>query len=596
MKKRFLLLPLLAAFSLAGCDWFSITDADSDDSTPTTSEHAGSNYDYNEQINLEDPEDIVVEEPTGEFAITTSDGVYSVSDNVYTLSAAGVYSLSGKLEGQVVVSASEEDVVEIELNNVSLSYNADSPLKVVSADKVEISAKKNTENMISDTRAHKTVDSEDQGEGAISAKSDLKLKGTGTLVVTGNYNNGVHTTKDLTIQKETLKVTGYNNAIKGKNSVSIVSGNIQAFALTGNGIKTENTDLSSKGKQRGTISITGGSVYVDSLHDALDASFNVEVDQTDDSVATSLIIKTGKKSSAYSSSFVSDSEKGLKAANEIIINNGAVGVAASDDAIHANYGAAMESGLTGLGNITVNGGVVQIASGDDGIHADNTLTINGGSIYVTGSTEGLEGNYIVINGGSTYVYGSDDGVNAAKKSFNTCSFTMNDGYLDVAVSSGDTDGIDSNGTVTIAGGIIVTRGAPGTGSGMSTGLDVDGTCSMTGGTLIAFNGLEKAPSTSSAVKYAGTSGANSGNGGGPGGGGPGGGGHWDSRASSSYTFPAGKYTLKGENIDIAFVNDFGYSKFCIYSSSLVSNQTYTLAREDSTVKSWTQSSNSVTIS
>ena len=179
---------------------------------------------------------------------------------------------------------------------------------------------------------------------------------------------------------------------------------------------------------------------------------------------------------------------------------------------------------------------------------------------------------------------------------------MNGGYLDVAVSNGDTDGIDSNGTVTIVGGIIITRGSPGSGSGMSTGLDVDGTCTMTGGTLIAFNGLEKSPTISSGVSYAGTSGANSGNGmgGGPGGGpgGGSGGGHraYPSTSSSSYSFQAGEYKLSGENIEISFTNDYSYSKFCVYSSSFSEGATYTLSRGESSVLSWTQSSNKVTIS
>jgi len=607
MKKRFLLLPILGAFALTGCDWFSSSSSSGDDNTtPTNTVHAGNAYDYTSQINLTDPDDIVVTEPTGEFAIAQSDGLtdgVTVEGNVYTITKAGTFTLSGKLEGQVVVNASSSDVVEIDLEGVSISYNADSPIKVVSADKVEISAKKGTENMITDTRSHKSVDSEDQGEGALSAKTDLKLKGAGTLVVSGNYNNGVHTTKDLTIQKLTLKTTGYNNAIKGKDSVTITSGTVHAYAQTGNGIKTEDSDVSDKGNQRGTISVNGGYVYVNSLHDGLDASYNVEISEASESTPTTLFVKCGKKSSVYSSStFVADSEKGLKAANEIIINSGKVQIAASDDAIHANYGDVLENSETGLGNITVNGGVIQIASGDDGLHADNTLNIKGGTIYVTGSKEGLEANYIVIDGGSTYVYGSDDGVNAAKKSFSSCSFTMNDGYLDIAIASGDTDGIDSNGTVTIAGGTIITRGSPGTARDMSTGLDVDGACTITGGTLIAFNGLEKAPSAGTGVKYAGTSGANSGNGGGggqpPGGGGgnPPGGGHRAATSPGSYTFPAGNYTLKGENIDLSFANDYGYEKFCIYSSSLVSSKTYTLARSNTTVKSWTQSSNSVTIS
>lgn len=597
MKKKFLLLPVLTTFALAGCNFLSFSNNESNSEASTdvdeTSEHAGNAYDYTSQITVETPEEVVVEETTEEFSVVTEDGTVSQNGNVFTLTSAGTYSLSGKLEGQIVVEADESDTVELDLNGVSISYDQDSPIKVVSAKKVDISAKKDTGNIVKDNRSHKVNDDENQGEGAISAKTDLKLKGSGTLVVSGNYNNGVHTTKDLEIKNETLEVTGYNNAIKGKNSITVTSGTIYAYAQTGNGLKTEDSDLTSNNKQKGTIAINGGTVYVDSLHDAIDASYNVEVDETDEAVPTSITVACGKKSKFYSSSFKATSEKGLKAQNEIIVNKGRIVVAASDDAIHANYGETLENGAKSTGNVTINGGTIKIASGDDGIHSDNTLTINDGKVVVTGSTEGLEGNYIVINGGETYVYGSDDGVNASKKSFNNCSFTMTGGYLDVAVSNGDTDGIDSNGNFTLSGGIIITRGSPGTGSNMSTGLDVDGTISMTGGTLIAFNGLEKSPSANSTVKYAGTSNANQNNGGGggfPGGGGPG------HRATSSYTFEAGNYALSGEGINISFTNDYSYTKFCIYSSHLASSQTYTLSRGGTTLKTWTQSSNSVTIS
>ena len=577
-KKHLLVLSVLSLLTLVGC---------SNNSSPTSVDGTG----YNPEISVEEPDDIEVEESTEEFSITTSDGVCSKSNNVYTLSSAGTYTLSGKLDGQILVTAGENDEVVIELNGVSLSYDQDSPIKAVSADKVEISAKKDTENTVTDKRSAKTVDTDTLGEGAIYADCDLKLKGSGTLVVTGNYNNGVHTTKDLTIQKLTMKVTGYNNAIKGNNSVTITSGTVQAYAKTGNGIKTEDNDVSSSGNQKGTVAINGGYVYVDSLHDAIDSSYDVVVDQLDTEVLTLVNIKTGKNSSYYSSSFKADSEKGLKALNNITINNGTLTIAASDDAIHANYGETLENGSKGLGNITVNGGTIQVASGDDGLHADNTLSITGGKVVVTNATEGFEGNYINISGGYSYIYGTDDGVNCSKKSFSSCAFTMTDGYLDVAVKSGDTDGIDSNGNFTLSGGVIVTRGSPGTsGGGMSTGLDVDGTCSMTGGTLIAFNGLERSPSTSSSIKYAGT--AQSNNQGGPGGGHGGFGG----ATSSSVSLQAGNYTLSGTGIDISFTNDYAYGSFLIYSSSLTTGSTYTLARNNSTVLSWNQSSSSVTIS
>ena len=591
MKKK-LLFPLaaLAILTLAGC-----TSTSSGTTNTTSNENYGSAYDYTETITVKNPETIEVTETTSEFEIETSDGEYTQSGSVYTLTKAGTYSLSGKLEGQILIEAGENDEVVIELNGVTISNSSDSPIKAVTADKVEISAKKNTDNVIKDNRSNKTTDVATQGEGAISADMDLKLKGTGTLVVTGNYNNGIHTTKDLTIQKLTLKATGYNNALKGKDSVTITSGTVQAYAVTGNGIKTEDSDVSSKGNQRGTIAINGGTVYVDSLHDGIDASYNIEINEADEEVSTNITVKTGLNSANYNkNTFKADSEKGLKACNNIIVNKGTIVIAASDDAIHANYGDTLdENGSKGEGNITINDGLIQVASGDDGLHADNTLTVNGGKIVVTGSTEGYEANYINILGGYSYIYGTDDGVNCSKKSFNSCAFTMSGGYLDVAVKNGDTDGIDSNGNFTLSGGTIVTRGSPGTNTNrMSTGLDVDGTISMTGGTLIAFNGLEKSPTASSTIHYAGTSNANSSMGGPGGQGGPGG----HRAVSTTSSLAAGTYTLSGSGLEVSFVNDYIYASFQVYSAYLATGSTYTLSRGDSTVYSWTQSSNSVTIS
>ena len=585
MKKRHLLvLPVLSLFSLIGC-------SSSGDSDTTVVD----NQSYNTEITVTDPEDIVVSENTGAFSITSSDGSYSNNGNIYTLSKAGTYTLKGKLDGQILVEAGSNDEVVIELDGASINYDKDSPIKALTAGKVEISAKKDSGNTISDNRSAKTVDSTTLGEGAIYAKTDLKLKGSGTLVVTGNYNNGIHTTKDLDIQKLSMKVVGYSNALKGNNSVTITSGVVQAYAKTGNGIKTQDNDVTSSGKQKGTISINGGSVYVNSLRDAVDASYNLDVNQSDSSVTTQVTVVTGTYSSYYSkSTFQADSEKGFKALNDITINDGTVTFQTSDDAIHANYGESLGKGSKGNGNLNINGGVVQVASGDDGLHADNTLNINGGKVVVTNASEGFEGNYINITGGYSYIYGTDDGVNCSKKSFSNCAFTMSGGYLDVAVKNGDTDGIDSNGNFTLSGGVIITRGSAGTtGSGMSTGLDVDGTCSMTGGTLIAFNGLEKTPTTNSNVRYAGTRGAASfqsmpGGGGRPG--------QTGGSSSSSVNLQAGNYSLSGSGMDINFTNDYVYGSFLVYSSSLSTGSTYTLSRNDSSVLSWNQSSSSVTIS
>ena len=584
MKKSLLLIPLssLALLALIGCSSISASGNTND---------GGIHGD----VVIDDTGDEPNVDNTSSFELTSSDGTYTSSGSVYTINSAGTFTASGVLEdGQIIINAPDTAEVVLELNGVSISCDSDSPIKALEADKVEISAKSGTSNLVEDARSEKSSTATDDGtygEGAINADCDLKLKGSGTLVVRGNYNNGVHTTKDLDIQKETLYVTAVNNAIKGKDSITMISGAVTAISKKGNGLKTENTDVSSSGKQRGTITISGGTLICDSTFDGLDAAYDLVVNEdNEDYLDTKITVKTGKNAT-YSSNYSSaTSAKGLKAANQISIAAGTVGVKATDDAIHANYGDALSNGSTGVGKINISGGTIGVASGDDGLHADNTLTISGGNINITGATEGLESNHIVITGGSTCVYGTDDGVNVSKKINETPTIKISGGFLDVAVSNGDTDGIDSNGNFEMTGGFVVTRGSPNNASNMSTGLDCDGTAKIAGGTLIAFNGLEKTPSIGSGVLYAyyGTTSQ-----GGPGGGGHGGG--WPV-AASSITFNSGTYTLTGNGFSKTFENSYQYSKFLIYSNELVQGNTYTLSCDGSQVLNWTQSSSSVAIS
>ncbi len=461
-----------------------------------------------------------VTETTADFEITTEDGAFTQSGTTYTITSSGTYTLSGKLEGQILVDA-EEATVELDLNGVSITNSTDSPIKIVAADKVEISAKKDTDNLITDARSVKTVDTDTLGEGAIYANCDLKLKGNGVLVVSSTYNNGIHTTKDLTIKNLSLKVTAVNNAIKGNDSITMESGTVVAISTAGDGVKTQNTDVSSKGNQRGTITLTDGALTVYAAGDALQAAYDYVQD------GGVLSVYTGSYSSYTASSAQTTSYKGVKVGNELTINDGTLYIVAYDDGLHADYGTTLENGAKGKGNININGGSTTITvyspakstmggrmgpggwgnqqsvSGADGIHADNTLTISGGTVNVDSAYEGLEATYVVISGGNTTVYATDDGVNAARK-VGTPSITVSGGLLDVTVpSNGDTDGIDSNGTYVQTGGVVITKG-PGSASGRMGGgacaLDTDGGVSLRGGTLIIFGGMEDTPSASGMTK------------------------------------------------------------------------------------------------
>ena len=190
------------------------------------------------------------------------------------------------------------------------------------------------------------------------------------------------------------------------------------------------------------------------------------------------------------------SAKGIKAQNDIYILSGTLDITAYDDGIHANNGETLDSGATSTGDVYIKGGTTKVSASDDGVHADRILNISGGELTVTTSYEGLEGNQINISGGKSVVYASDDAVNAGSGTL-TSKITVSDGYLFAAVpSSGDTDGIDSNGAYTQTGGTVI---ACGPGSSMSAAMDTDGTVSVNSGSLILFGGSEKTPSLGSGV-------------------------------------------------------------------------------------------------
>lgn len=229
------------------------------------------------------------------------------------------------------------------------------------------------------------------------------------------------------------------------------------------------------------------------------------------------------------------STKGIKAGNSIDISSGTINIKSYDDAIHSNIDSAFESGAAPKGNVTISGGVITVYSNDDGVHADGTLTVSGGTLTVTNSYEGLEGNVIEISGGKTYVTASDDGVNASSGSSNP-KIVISGGYLDVTVSpNGDTDGIDSNGTYTQTGGIVITRGPS---SQQSAALDADGSKTISGGTLIILG--YGSVSTSGGVK-----------------------------SCSLSLHSSGSHTVTIDGVSYTFTNTASYGRTYCYSSATV---------------------------
>lgn len=564
---------------------------------------------------------------TGNFTVTsdTSDGV-TQSGSVYTITKAGEYTVAGLLsEGQLIVDAGDEDEVTIVLNGTSITCSSGSPIYVKNASEVKIKSEENSFNEVIDKRAEATEDSsDDAGNAAIYATCDLKLVGKGALVVTGSYNNGIQSKDDLSIKNVIVKVTAVNNAVKGNDAVDIESGNIIAISAKGDGIKTSNSSISNKGKQKGIVTITGGNIDIYAACDGIDAAYGVDISgdgnlniYTDtyseyseevtssgssSGTSTSRDSSANKTASANTVSYVAASDtianapggfggnkaggdrpgmpgdfnesgnssgqsystKGIKAESEINISGFTINVCSTDDGIHANSDSGvLETGEDGKGTIVINGGTITISSGDDGMHADKQLDVNDGYINIVTSYEGLEAMTINLNGGKIYVYATDDGINACTGDGKTSPIiNVTGGYIDVTTASGDTDGIDSNGNYVQTGGMVLVKGGSSSGN-VSGSIDVDGTVTITGGTCVALGGICETP-VNSVNAY----------------------------VLSSVSFSSGSYSLKDAsgNEVISFTVDGSFSNGWICSDTLTTGTSYTLYRGSDSVADWTQES------
>lgn len=383
------------------------------------------------------------------------------SDNYVTITCAGNYYLSGSSDDfQVVVAAGDDDKVYLYLNGVTLT-SSDAPIYVQNADKAFLMLVDGTTNTFVDASNRtrfwtKTSGDIDTTKACIYAKDDLTIKGNGTLNVTSNYGNGIHTSNDLKVKDApTFVVTAANHAIKGKGSVEI-EGGYMTLTATGDGIKSDEGDDEDEefDSEKGYVLITGGEITIKASDDGIQASNYIMLA---DSNSTPVIN-------------ITSTGKAIVADTALYMNAGQVTITATDDGLHSN------------GTININGGTFVISSGDDGIHADETFNMNDGCVYISTSYEGIEAYALNMNGGYTHTISTDDGWNAAGGTDSTSSndqfgnqgmgnmggttettttgiMTINGGYHYVYVNGSDVDGIDSNGDIYLYGGYVIIESA-----------------------------------------------------------------------------------------------------------------------------------------
>ncbi|WP_207941664.1 hypothetical protein DOK78_002829 [Enterococcus sp. DIV2402] len=170
---------------------------------------------------------------------------------------------------------------------------------------------------------------------------------------------------------------------------------------------------------------------------------------------------------------VTSVDGGIRGKDSLTISGGTLTIDAGGDGIKSSNDTDL-----GKGQLTISGGEITITSGDDAVKAEQNIWITGGTLDIVTSVEGIEAPVIVIDDGDVTLYATDDGINASASEIITTdlSLTINGGNVTVEVGQGDTDALDSNGDLTIAGGVVTLTA--------QSAVDYDGTGSFTGGTLI----------------------------------------------------------------------------------------------------------------
>jgi len=173
--------------------------------------------------------------------ITVSGKGATVDGTTVRITAAGVYSISGTLgDGRIDVDATGK--VYLEFDGMDLTNTSGPALLITDAKKVTITLVDGTTNYLIDGK------SDAENDAALFTNDTLVINGGGTLVITGNSNEGISSDDDIIINSGTVWVTAVDDALNAHDDITINGGEVYLVAA-GDGLDSN-----------GTVHVNGGSL------------------------------------------------------------------------------------------------------------------------------------------------------------------------------------------------------------------------------------------------------------------------------------------------------------------------------------------------
>lgn len=392
------------------------------------------------------------------------------------------YQLSGTTDdGDFQLSGSYKCTVS--LAGVTLTNPNGAAINIINSKRIQLSAKKNTENTLTDGSGSQ--------KACIYSKGQLQLQGNGTLNVVGNYKHGIKSASYISVKNLTLNITStVGDGINCEEYFLMKSGTVTLSGIGDDGIQC---DLGDAENPTGEIVATD---EVEAHEDEDTGNFYLEggtLTITADATAAKCVKSEGSIN-------VSDGTFMLYA-------NGAIDLTETD--WDGNIDPSYTSGFKADGNFTQSGGDITISvtgGAGRGISVNGTLTINDGSINVTntGATsnsstyhctaKGLKGGVVALNGGTVTVTMSGASAKGIKADSDDGGghMTITGGTINVTTSgAGSYDYTDrdskgagclkADGDMGISGGTLTLKS---TGTGGKC-IKVDGSLHVSGGEISA---------------------------------------------------------------------------------------------------------------